>query len=280
MAHLFLSIVVAAILPLMASACGGENLPTAPATQSAPTPAPTPSAASYRVSGRVLGPGQMPIAGARVEVHLPDRVRTSQTDSSGFFGIEGVPGPASADVYVSAEGHWTVHQFLNLVADSSLTFELARTPLASGTYRLTISASGDCHHQLPETARTRTYSAYLQYDYDPWYLGMFMNVTLGGAQFRVDSLGTHGGFYGVPSGEGVSFVLVGDYNRVALTSPYVSVVDQLTATTALVIAGYANLSGTLDGVLHIVRTVAGQDPDYRNPIAVCRSNAHQFELSR
>jgi len=191
-----------------------------------------------------------------------------------------VPSPAFAIFYVSAEGHWTVQQSLNVVADSSLTIELARTPLASGTYTLTISASGDCRHALPETARTRTYSAVVQYDYDPWYVGAFLNVTLSGASFRVDSLGRHGGFYGTPSAEGVSFVLVGDYNRVALTSPYVAVVEQLTPTTVLVIAGYANLSGTLDGVLHIVSTVAGQDPDYRNPIAVCRSSAHQFVLSR
>jgi hypothetical protein len=225
----------------------------------------------------VYGPGKVPIAGAIV-VALAETTVKSTTDSSGFYELKGLARP-TVTVDVTAEGFWPVRQG-SVAADSLSTFELRRSPLASGTYSLTVRASGDCRHELPEAARSRTYSAAVHYDYDPWDVGPYMNVTLGGANFRVDRLGRHDSFYGVPSEEGAFFVLVGDYNRVALTSPYVAVVEQLTPSTLLVIAGYANLSGTLEGVLQIVPVAAGQDPDYRIPIAVCRSEAHHFVMSR
>jgi hypothetical protein len=271
-------IVVAAILSLVAPACGGESLPTTPNVPATPAPVPAPALPGYRISGSVHGPGRVPIAGALVTALIDPAVKSSTTDSSGFFELDGLSRP-TATVNVTAEGYWPFER-QNVTAGSPSNFELQRSPLASGTYALTVRASGDCRHELPETLRTRTYSAFVEYAYDPWYVGTFMSVILSGANFRVDGLGRHGGFYGVPSGEGVSFVLVGDYNRIELTSPFVAVVEQATSSTVLVIAGYASLSGTLDGVLQVVPVAAGLDPDYGRPVAVCRSRAHQFVLSR
>jgi hypothetical protein len=262
---------VAAMLSLAASACGVEDLPTTP-NVSMPSPSPAPAVPGYRVSGHVHGPGKVPIAGALVAV-VETPAKRARTDSSGFFELDGLAKPWVI-VDVTAEGYWPLRS-----GTDTLTFDLTRSPLASGTYTLTISAGADCRRELPEAARTRTYAAVVGYDYDPWDVGPYVVVTLSGANFRVDGRGRHGGFYGMPSGAGdsVVFVLVANYNS---TSPFVAVVEQLTPSTALVIAGSANMSGTLNGELYIVPTVVAGDPDYQNPIAVCRSNAHQFVLSR
>ena len=106
-------------------------------------------------------------------------------------------------------------------------------------------------------------------------------VRLSGGDFRFD-FGTHDHFAGWFVDDTVRFVLP-DYDAVYTVTGVPFVIERLTPSTALVIAGEAGLSGTLDGVIYVVPLVTDrgfQTADYRNPIAVCRSSAHQFVLSR
>ena len=275
---------VAAMLSLAASACGGESLPTTPTVQpsSSPQPAPSPGPmvpSGYRVSGYVHGPGNVPVAGARVEAPaiagmIVRHVR--QTDGSGFFELDGLSG--NAPFLVTAQGYRPFVRWVEVNNDLSLTFDLAPSLFAAGPHRLTISAAAGCRDSLPEAARTRTYTAVMEDAFDYWEVGEYLWVRLSGANFRQDSRGRHNFFSGFYLQDSAGFVLL-DYDGAAYSgTPWV--VEQLTPSTALVIAGNARLSGTLNGVIYIVSTSSGQDPDYRNPIAVCRSDAHQFELSR
>lgn len=107
-------------------------------------------------------------------------------------------------------------------------------------------------------------------------------VRLSGGDFSFD-FGTYDHFAGVFDDDTVRFILP-DYNAVDSITGLPFVIERLTTSTALVIAGEAGLSGTLNGVIYIaplVTRVGFQTAlDYRNPIATCRSNAHQFVLSR
>ena len=106
-------------------------------------------------------------------------------------------------------------------------------------------------------------------------------VTLRDGDFRFD-FGTHNYFWGIFEDDTVRFLLP-DYDAVYSVTGLPFVIERLTPSTALVIAGEAGLSGTLNGVIYVVSLVTDrgfQTADYRNPIAVCRSSAHQFVLSR
>jgi len=275
---------IAASLSLAASACGGENLPTTPTVQpsSSPPPAPSPgptAPAGYRVSGYVHGPGNVPVAGARVEAPAMAGMivrHVRQTDGGGFFELDGLSG--NAPFLVTAPGFRPFVRWVEVNNDLSLTFDLAPSLFSAGPHSLTISAAAECRDGLPEAARTRTYTAVIGDAFDYWEVGAYLWVTLSGASFWQDSRGRHHSFFAGYRQDSVEFFLL-DYDvRVNTGTP--RVVEQLTSSTALVIAGHANLSGTLNGAIYVVSTASGQDPDYRNPVAACRSDAHQFVLSR
>lgn len=93
---------------------------------------------------------------------------------------------------------------------------------------------------------------------------------------------THHHFPGFFEDDTVRFVLPA-YNAVYSVTGLPFVIERLTSSTALLIAGEAGLYGTLDGVIYVAPLVTNrgfQTFDYKNPIAVCRSSAHQFVLSR
>ena len=272
--------VVAAIVSLAASACGGENLPTTPTVQPSSSPPPGPVAPSgYRVSGYVRGPGNVPVTGARVEAPaiagMIDR-HVRQTDGNGFFAIEGLYG--NAPFLVTAPGFRPFVRWVDVRDNLSLTVDLAPSLFTAGPHRLTISAAAGCRDGLPEAARTRTYTAVIEDAFDYWEVGTYLWVTLSGASFRQDSRGSHNSFFGAYQQDSVEFFLANYDGRLNTGTP--RLVEQLTPSTALVIAGHAKPPGTLDGDIYVVSTASGQDPDYANPIAVCRSAAHQFVLSQ
>jgi hypothetical protein len=106
-------------------------------------------------------------------------------------------------------------------------------------------------------------------------------VRLSGGDFSFD-FGTHDHFAGWFVDDTVRFVLP-DYDAVYTVTGLPFVIERLTPSTALVIAGEAELSGPLNGVIYVARLVTDrgfQTLDYRNPIATCRSIAHEFVLSR
>ena len=91
------------------------------------------------------------------------------------------------------------------------------SPLATGTYRLTISTSATCRAELPEAARTRVYTAAVEYSvpYGPGSEQLF--VTLSGGDFRFD-VGTHNYFWGIFEDDTVRFVLL-DHSAVYHGTP-------------------------------------------------------------
>ena len=180
---------------------------------------------------------------------------------------------------VTAPEYLPYSRSIPVTTNLSLVFDLAPRPL--GTYRLTIRPNAVCPHELTEAAGTRVYTAVVE-DSVPYGPGSEqLKVTLSGADFRAD-YGMQNSFSGAFDDENgtVRFILP-DHNASIIRVP--AVVEQLTKSTALVIAGEARLSGTLNGVIYIVPLVTDrgfQYPDYQNPIASCRSSAHQFVLSR
>lgn len=178
---------------------------------------------------------------------------------------------------LTAPGFRPFVRSVDVNSDLSLTFDLAPSLFTAGPHRLTISAAAGCRDGLPEAARTRTYTAVITDAYDYWELVAYLWVTLSGASFRQDSRGGHKSFLGAYQQDNVEFFL-SDYDGLINTGTP-RVVEQLTPSTALVIAGHAKRSGTLDGVIYVVSTASSPDPDYGNPVAVCRSDAHQFVLS-
>jgi hypothetical protein len=225
----------------------------------------------------VHGPGKVPVAGARVETPAMAGMiaRHVQTDGRGFFALEGLSG--NAGFLVTAPGFRPFVRWVYVNADLSLTFGVARSLFAAGPHRLTISAAAGCRDGLPEAARTRTYTAVIE-DLVDWEVGAYAEVTLSDASFRQDSRGRHNWFFGFYRQDSVEFDLSDYDGRPNTGTPWV--VEQLTPSTALVIAGHVKLSGILNGVIYVVSTASGQDPDYGTPIAVCRSDAHQFVLSQ
>jgi hypothetical protein len=199
-----------------------------------------------------------------------------QTDGSGFFELDGLSG--NAPFLVTARGFRPSVRWVEVNTELSLTFDLVPGLFAPGPHALTIGAAAECRDGLPEAARTRTYTATIEDVFDYWEVGEYLRATLGGANFRHDSRGRHNFFIGGYRHDGAEFVLL-DYDGLLYSgTPWV--VEQLTPSTALVMTGRAKLSGTLAGVISVVSTTSGQDPDYLNPVAACRSDAHQFVLSR
>jgi hypothetical protein len=199
-----------------------------------------------------------------------------QTDGSGFFAIDGITG--NTPFLVTAQGFRPSVRWVEVNKDLSLIFDLVPGLFTPGLHTLTISAAAECRHELPEAARTRTYTARIEDAFDYWEVGEYLWVTLSGANFRQDTRGRHNSFWGNYQQDSAEFVLL-DYDGLLYTGTP-RVVDQLTPSTALVIVGTAKLSGTLSGVIYVVTTTSGQDPDYRSPIAVCQSEVHHFLLSR
>jgi hypothetical protein len=215
---------------------------------------------TYRLTGLVREAG-LPVAGATVEVVRSSTPLSSTTDGGGTYRLFGVAG----DVEIRAAKDGYNERVNRLIVSSNTTsdFELTQATRNDvfGSYELTVTASPGCpasgSRALPPDVRSRTYAATITQD------GPRLNVTLSGATLM------NGSFAGRVEPSTVSFDLRGVstyYGYYYYFTPF-DVVDQLTASTALTLAGHVtatrsptNISGSLEGVVAIVATPITTSP--------------------
>jgi hypothetical protein len=149
---------IAALLAVLASACGDDLLP----------PAPSPTGSGPVISGVVRDAVQSPVAGARIEV--VDGKHAGLSTETSNLGIYKLTGPFDSPTTVRATkaGYSPVTQTWTCSGTSCnrdpgplLSFALNLVSPAldfAGNHTVTMSAAPACT-DLPTVARTRTYSA-------------------------------------------------------------------------------------------------------------------------
>lgn len=107
-------LIVAFVLTLAVTACGGGDVPTAPTPTQTRTPDPT-----FTVSGMVVGQGSMPVAGAKVFVAGVQ----GTSDGNGYYSLSGVPRSYGGASAVKA-GYAAARQILTVSGDTQFDFQL------------------------------------------------------------------------------------------------------------------------------------------------------------
>jgi hypothetical protein len=251
---------------------------------------------TFILQGSIFEVGNLPLAGARVEVlDGPQAGRVVQMplqlNSYEIYGLSG-------DVRVRAtrDGYFAETKTAGMSANRRLDFELRpTTPLAalSGTYRLSVTASNACAAQLRPDLRARVYNAVVRQE------GPRLAVTLLGPQFVVGRDARGNGFSGTTQGNTASFSLggaapfYGSYYYYYYYSPSAFDVVELVpqagwspgqpGTVSLTINGTvtatitaSGIAGSLDGSLIQWQSNRG----FYSGQAFCRAPDHQFVLTR
>lgn len=234
-------------------------------------------AGTSRLVGTVRDAG-LPVPGARVEVTAgTGRGLIALTNTVGYrlYGVFG-----DIEVRVTLAGYQEQRKSVQVTSHQTLDFDLILSrprDEVSGTYILKVTAAAECHAVLPEEARIRTYTAVLKQD------GPRLTVTLEGSKFVVDGSRTLNSFRGTVEPNRVTFVLNGYFADVFyLYLP--DVLEQLSTPTLFSVSGSAvtavspaGLSGTLSGTIETLQSIS---VGRFQTIASCRSDGHQFVLSR
>jgi hypothetical protein len=232
---------------------------------------------TYRLIGTVSDAGLV-VSGARVEVTSG----TGQglfTLSSARYLLYGVAG--EIEVRVTLDGYEEQRKRLHVgghqVLDFDLTLSRPRSEV-SGTYTLSVTAAAECRADLPEAARSRTYTALVSQD------GPRLTVVLDGSQFIAAGARTFNTFGGVVQPHRVTFQLNG-YFQHAFYLYLPDVLEQLTAPMLFSVSGSVDatasaggVAGTLAGDIETLQP--GVPPVLYQQTASCRSTNHQFVLSR
>ena len=259
------------------------------------------SSGTYVLQGEVLEAGNLPVAGAKIEVidglHAGRAVQTPlNLNTYEIFGLSG-----DLRIRATKDGYFAEMKSITMTENRRLDFELRpTTPPTSlaGRYRLTFTASNACAGQLREDLRSRSYDAVLRQE------GPRVSVALTGAQFVVGSDNRGSGFSGTVQGKAASFSLglansgFDTYYSSYFYSAYAwDVVERLPdagwsppqpGSTYLTVGGTATgtvtpsgLLGTLDGTLTEWRALEGfYELRTRTTTASCRAPDHQFVLTR
>jgi len=136
-------LLVAFVLSVCISACGGNN------TTTSPTPTPTPPATTFSLSGQVTdSTTSTGISGASVSVaDGPNASKSTTTDVSGNYSFTGLQ-PSGFTVNVSASNYTSASKAVTLTSNQTLSFVLTRlavtpppTPPASCVYTLSIGST-------------------------------------------------------------------------------------------------------------------------------------------
>jgi len=229
---------------------------------------------TYKVSG-VVRDGNHAVSGARVAVTAGSGKGLSTTTADGIYRLYGVGGPT--ELQVTKTGYLDEKRQVEVARHETADFDLrlvAPRLEISGTYTLRISAAAHCD-SLPDEVRTRTYSALLEQS------GPGVTTTLSGPTFLMGGGRVLNRFYGAVEPARVTFQVTAPstyYYWYIYTYP--SVLEQLTASMGYSFSGSvqatvsgSRISGTLDGVVGTYSLGFAA-------IAFCRSNSHQFVLSR
>jgi hypothetical protein len=243
---------------------------------------------TYRLVGRVseAGTASAPVAAARIEVAGgPSAGLSTETDEDGRYGLYGVAG--ETQLRVTRPGYAPLVRNLVVADHQVLDLDLALLRPRedfSGRYALTLAAAETCRPQLPAEAWIRHYAAELVQNVAE------LDVKLAGATFVLNGQSKGGGFRGRIEADYLVFQLDeyqtrGSYSYYYRQYPHV--VEQIGASTYLVAAGTAvltgspqRLDGTLNGVVEIYRSDLRLPSWPQPPAASCRSEAHRLTLSR
>src|SRR5262245_24600689 len=185
---------------LVAAAC------SKPATLAAPTQTPaTPSSVTLTLDGHVYDTALRPVTGATADIvdGLPVGL-SATTDDAGRFSVMGTFTPGKTTVRASKEGYATSSTIFPPNSPPRATIAVylpLLTPpvIRAGDYTMTFAADNACL-DLPEQARTRTYSATIKArppvgdarNLPSEFQGTMLDVTLNDASFliRTDLLPT------------------------------------------------------------------------------------------
>ena len=232
---------------------------------------------TYRLVGTVSDAG-LSLAGARVEVTSGTGQGLFTLSGGAKYLLYGVAG--EIEVRVTLDGYEEQRKRLQVAGHQVLDFNLAlsrpRSEVA-GTYTLTVTAAPECRAQLPEEARTRTFTAVVTQD------GPRLVVALDRSQFVTTGVRTLNTFSGIVQPHRVTFRVNGYYEGFYLYLP--DVLEQLSAPMLFSFSGLvgaavsaAGVAGTLDGD---IETLQSGLPSVRfQRTASCKSANHQFVLSR
>ncbi len=234
-------------------------------------------AGTYRLTGTVIeADSSGPVIGALVEVTTGVGARlTARTDRTGTYRLYGVSGQTG--LRVTRDGYQPTAGTA-FVTDQSASHNIALPLVApradvSGIYTLTITAASHCgaglgDGRLPDEARVRSYQADVRQD------GPRVTVTLSGPTFRGHA------FSGRVEPGGVVFDLPWhDSNDFA--DP--SIIDLLPTSGVLTADGHVTAAispNRLAGLFNAEFSIFETEQSWARPIASCRSETHQFVLSK
>jgi hypothetical protein len=256
---------------------------------------------TFVLQGSILEAGNLPLAGARVEIlDGPQAGRTVQMPlNRNTYEVYGLSGDVR--VRASKEGYFAETKTAAMTANRRLDFELRPTsPPTSlaGNYRLTVTASSSCATRLRADLRARSYDAVVRQE------GPRVTVTLLGTQFAVGPNTRGNTFSGTVQAGSASFSIglanAGFYYYSYYYYYYAhtfDIVEQVfqpgwspsqPGTSYLTIGGTVNgpvtpsgLAASLNG--SIIQWQAQQGfytSQLRNRTGDCRAPDHQFVLTR
>jgi hypothetical protein len=234
---------------------------------------------TYRLMGTVReSVNSRPLHGARVDVTAGTGQGLTATSQAGVYRLYGVAG--DIEVRAVADGYHELRTRLQVTSNAHRELDLNPTgPPANvlGTYTLTVAAAPECRTVLPAEALVRPYRATVAPDRDS------ITVTLDNSRFFMDFSRTFNRFDGFALPNGATFYLTGP-DDFYYTSYGADVLEQLSAATLFAMSGHANvsvsptgLSGRLQGLIEVVQ---GTRPGNLQRLASCRSNQHEFVLTR
>jgi hypothetical protein len=227
-ADVVLHLIIGSLVTIVVG-CGGAK--------SATQPTPVPSApVQFSLFGWVRDTALRPLAGARVEViDGPLAGESASTDGAGRFDLPGTFSYA-ATVRAAKEGYVPSTKSYQARTPGRQAIDLVlelTTPSVNiaGEYVVTLMADASCSGELPDAARTRTYTVVIGSlsnspgQYQAVLSGATFFPVRGDDQFLISVAGTDASFFfGAPYDDGSS------------------IVEQLAPSTYLAIWGGASLS--------------------------------------
>jgi hypothetical protein len=232
----------------------------------------------YRVRGRVVEPGNVPIAQALIEVvDGPSAGRSIVTSAFGSFEMW-LP---SCTLRISRDGYLTAMKSITVTADTTLDLEIQPASPPSqigGAYALVIQASASCS-ALPDAAQRRTYTASID------QTGAAVKVLLNGPNFVVkDAYGSRYGdrFAGRVQGNRVNLtVSIDEYYGLF------DVVERLDERTYISFSGTIDatpagrqISGPMQGIIAVYDATDGFYGRTRRVTASCTKSDHLVTFTR
>jgi hypothetical protein len=249
-------------------------------------------AGTYRVLGRVTDIGltaDIGVPGARIEVIGSSPGQSTTADVDGRYRLYGVGG--EVEMRVTRDGYQPHSQRLaitdHLTIDVALRADARRDGgVVEGPYVLTIAASPGCRQSLPEGARERRYTAFL----DHFPSSDRLEVLLSGAAFVITG-GYGNRFDGRLESGGVSATFRLDppsvydfyYGRggdVVERFEEQYLIVHGSVVTRIADDGIAGmrLTGTLDGEISLWKTNPFPPDPSQARTAQCVARDHQFTL--